>query len=237
MGRFARGKNSLAISDRSGQAFPYSEMVKEWNGSIVHFTEFESKHPQLDPKVYGADPQALLDARPQKFPSDQIGGGNMVVTAFPEFGQSTSAFSSDGMRPSTNVKPAMAMYLSPVTISTTGTGTLTTYTTTVQSVLGSNKYFIDGAQQPTLSFTKGNVYRFDQSDSSNGAGGSHPLRFSTTSDGTHSGGSLYTTGVSATGTPGNVGAYTDITVDASAPSTLYYFCTNHSGMGGQINIS
>jgi hypothetical protein len=66
MGRFAKGKNSQAISDRSGQAFPYSEMVKEWNGSIVHISEFESKHPQLTPKVYGADPQALLDARPQK---------------------------------------------------------------------------------------------------------------------------------------------------------------------------
>tara|TARA_R100000734_G_C3275251_1_gene70197 strand:+ start:126 stop:494 length:369 start_codon:yes stop_codon:yes gene_type:complete len=66
MGRFAKGKNSLAISDRSGQAFPYSEMVKEWNGSIVHISEFEAKHPQLTPKVYGADPQALLDARPQK---------------------------------------------------------------------------------------------------------------------------------------------------------------------------
>ena len=66
MGRFAKGKNSQAISDRSGQAFPYSEMVKEWNGSIVHISEFEAKHPQLTPKVYGADPQALLDARPQK---------------------------------------------------------------------------------------------------------------------------------------------------------------------------
>jgi len=66
MGRFAKGKNSLAISDRSGQVFPYSEMVKEWNGSVVHISEFESKHPQLTPKVYGSDPQGLLDARPQK---------------------------------------------------------------------------------------------------------------------------------------------------------------------------
>jgi len=66
MARFAKGKNSLAISDRSGQAFPYTEMVKEWNGSIVHISEFEPKHPQLTPKVYGSDPQGLLDARPQK---------------------------------------------------------------------------------------------------------------------------------------------------------------------------
>ena len=46
---FARGKRSQAISDRSGQAFPYVEMVKEWNGSLVHISEFEPKHPQLDP--------------------------------------------------------------------------------------------------------------------------------------------------------------------------------------------
>ena len=36
MARYARGKRSLAISDRSGQAFPYLEMVKEWNGALVH---------------------------------------------------------------------------------------------------------------------------------------------------------------------------------------------------------
>ena len=46
---YARGKKSLAISDRSAQQFPYLEMVKEWNGSIVHTSEFEAKHPQLDP--------------------------------------------------------------------------------------------------------------------------------------------------------------------------------------------
>jgi len=63
---FAKGKRSQAISDRSGQAFPYTEMVKEWNGSLVHISEYEPKHPQLDPKVYGADPEGLLNARPQQ---------------------------------------------------------------------------------------------------------------------------------------------------------------------------
>jgi hypothetical protein len=42
---FARGKQSKAISDRSGMSFPYTEMVKEWNGSLVHVSEFEPKHP------------------------------------------------------------------------------------------------------------------------------------------------------------------------------------------------
>ncbi|HAX06403.1 MAG TPA: hypothetical protein DCX77_12065, partial [Acidimicrobiaceae bacterium] len=64
----------------------------------------------------------------------------------------------------------------------------------------------------------------------------HPLRFSTTSNGTHGGGSEYTTGVTTTGTPGSAGAKTTIVVAASAP-TLYYYCTQHSGMGGQANTN
>ena len=64
--------------------------------------------------------------------------------------------------------------------------------------------------------------------------GGHPLKLSTTSDGTHNSGSEYTTGVTTNGTPGSSGAYTQITVASGAP-TLYYYCTNHSGMGGQAN--
>jgi len=105
-----------------------------------------------------------------------------------------------------------------------------TFTVTVANA-GGNKYFIDGVQQATILLGEGGTYKFDQSDSSNG---SHPLRFSITSDGTHGGGSEYTTGVTTNGTPGQAGAYTQIVVAASAP-TLYYYCTNHSGMGGQAN--
>ena len=79
MSKFAKGKYALAISDRSGQAFPWREMVTEWNGAFVHITEYERKHPQLEPKPFVADPQGLEQARPQRFPSDQIGGGNMVA--------------------------------------------------------------------------------------------------------------------------------------------------------------
>ena len=56
---YATGKRSKAISDRSGMAFPYKEMVKEWNGSLVHISEFEAKHPQLDPPYHKADAVAL----------------------------------------------------------------------------------------------------------------------------------------------------------------------------------
>ena len=109
--------------------------------------------------------------------------------------------------------------------------TTITKTVIVQAVGGANYYFIDGVQQPTLELFEGNTYRFDQSDSSNSG---HPFRFSTTSDGHHSGGSAYTTGVTTSGTPGSSGAYTEITVATDAP-TLYYHCHVHSGMGGQAN--
>jgi len=68
MAKFAKGKHALAISDRSGLAFPWREMVTEWNGQFVHYSEFERKQPQLEPKPFVADPQGLEKARPQVAP-------------------------------------------------------------------------------------------------------------------------------------------------------------------------
>ena len=95
MTAFSKGKYAQFISDRSGQAFPYTEMVKEWNGARVHISEFEPKQPQLQPKPVGADAQGLPEARPARVepattiiaPENSIsatsGSGTMTITMGP----------------------------------------------------------------------------------------------------------------------------------------------------------
>jgi hypothetical protein len=72
MGTFAKGKQAYAISDRSGMRFLYREMVREWNGFLVHYSEYEEKQPQLDPKPVGNDPQALRNPRVQGADTPQL---------------------------------------------------------------------------------------------------------------------------------------------------------------------
>ncbi len=90
-------------------------------------------------------------------------------------------------------------------------------------------FVIDGTSQPTLALTKGLRYKFDLSSASLSG---HPLRLSTTSDGTHNSGVEYTTGVLTSGTAGNSGAYLQLDLTQSTNDVLYYYCSNHSGMGG-----
>ena len=81
MSRFASGKFAKRISDRSGMAFPYNEMVEEWTGAIVHYTEYEPKHPQLEPRPIVQDPQSLQNARGQIAVSRVfVGGANGPIS-------------------------------------------------------------------------------------------------------------------------------------------------------------
>ena len=107
------------------------------------------------------------------------------------------------------------------------------YAVTVYNDGGGNKYYIDGVKQDTVTgLIRGATYTFDQSDSTNS---NHPLRFSITDNGTHTGGGVqYTDGNVQGGTPGTAGAATTITIPYNAPNTLYYYCGNHSGMGNNI---
>ena len=81
---FARGKKSKAISDRSGLAFPYEEMVKEWNGHLVHKSEYEEKHPQLELRSRSGDAQGLRNVRPDRTENEvaaMLGSDPFSITA------------------------------------------------------------------------------------------------------------------------------------------------------------
>ena len=96
------------------------------------------------------------------------------------------------------------------------------FNVTFQSTGSGNKYFIDGVQQATLTLYEGATYTFNVNASS------HPFRFSTTAPST----SDYTDdSVTGQGT-----ATVTITPTSTTPSTLYYYCSAHNGMGGQINV-
>ena len=101
MSNTASGKYAKFISDRSGQEFPYKEMVREWNGSFVHVSEFEAKHPQLEPKPHTADPQGLRIVRPARTepatqnllpgnPFNITSGSTTITVTEPSHGRSTS---------------------------------------------------------------------------------------------------------------------------------------------------
>ena len=66
MATYSQGKYAKMISDRSGLAFPYREMVQEWTGMWVHSSEYEPKQPQLMPRPVVDDPQGLAHAKPSR---------------------------------------------------------------------------------------------------------------------------------------------------------------------------
>jgi hypothetical protein len=255
MGRFAKGKRSRAISDRSGFEVPYTQLKTTWNNLRVEPEEFEVKHPRLTPPKNIIDPTALFDPRPNndpenvsiffnfnwfnnaptgmqatqyKKPNLPVGKGSVGFVSFEVENTSISGIQADFSIGSLILSSEIGGS------GVAGTGALgaplgyTEYTVSVANPGSGNRYYIDSVLQQQLYLQEGGTYRFDQSDSSNSG---HPLRFSTTSNGSHGGGSEYTTGVTTNGTPGSSGAYTQIVVPEGV-STLYYYCTSHSAMGG-----
>ena len=95
-----------------------------------------------------------------------------------------------------------------------------------------NVYVIEGTQNKAITLEVGKTYTFTHPTA-------HPLRFSTTSDGTHSTGSGYDAGGTeySTGVTTTTSGSTVIEVTSLTPTTLYYYCSVHSGMGGTITVS
>lgn len=240
MAKYAAGKYAYGISDRSGFRYRLKDMRKEWTGFLVGKDEWEPKHPQLEPKRHPTDAEALRDPRPDTnnifsvdvtFPAFDLTTLQYIPTVKAITSVGSVTLGGDVVTPVQLTGVSATAALKYVDVTATITPITQTFTVTVSNPGSGNKYFIDGVQQATVNLSEGSIYRFDQSDSSNTG---HPLRLSTTSDGTHGGGTEYITGVIKNGTPGSSGAYTQITVAIGAP-TLYYYCQVHSGMGGQAN--
>ena len=255
MAKYARGKKSLAISDVGGLRVPYTQLKTTWDGLRVSPEDFDPKQPQLTPAKNVVDATALFNGRPDTDPENVVvfigytqdwtidprlrPGVGVSAPGFIGFTGLEVIHTVTGVGGTANVGTVEATIQTEIiAVGQAGDGgvatdiaAVQTLTVTVQSVGGANKYFIGGVQQDTLELMESRTYYFDQSASSNNG---HPLRFSTTPNGTHAGGSEYTTGVTTSGTPGSSGAYTQIVVAENAP-TLYYYCTQHSGMGGQAN--
>ncbi len=152
MARFSKGRRALAISDRSGAAFPYNEMVKEWTGAWVHNSEFEPKQPQLEPHPVGADPQALLHARPARveFPVQDIlpnnpftttGASKVLSVSFPNNGLNAG---TSYVRFSALKQPVGGVAITTLELSTTLNGNISDSATSI--------VLTDGSEFPTAGY-------------------------------------------------------------------------------------
>ena len=150
-------------------------------------------------------------------PASGVTGLNLTRIAD---GSATASISSaNGLRVNSNTEITGALKLNKVDLS----DDIIEITLTD----GGGKYYINGVKNPKLSFTKGFKYKFLYSNFSQ-----HPFKFSITDNGTHNGGTEYTTGVIMGYSPD----YIQIEVTDSTPSTLHYFCGHHVGMGNSISV-
>ena len=100
-----------------------------------------------------------------------------------------------------------------------------TFNFTVQTVSGSNKYFLHGDEAGALPIELNSQHKYIFTFPA-----AHPLKLSLTADGTHGGGSEYTTGVTYDSTT----QLTYVNAAARTTANLYYYCANHANMGGAI---
>ena len=133
-----------------------------------------------------------------------------------------------------------------------GTQDNTTINVTVGSKTGGgNAFYFNGYERRSTTVKQGAQINFNTTNSTNN---SHPFKLSTTADGTHgSGGSSYNTGVvyMINGQPvtesnyvsnysnngGGSGFRGIIWNVPNTSTTLYYYCTVHSGMGSGATIT
>lgn len=107
----------------------------------------------------------------------------------------------------------------------------TTPVTFLLTVGSTSKFAVDGKEQRTVVLTGSTAssitHTFDITATDSV---SQTFKFSTTADGTHGGGAIFTTGVTYAANS------VTIAVDSATPSPLYYYSVETSGMGGTVLI-
>ena len=151
-------------------------------------------------------------------PASGVTGLNLTRIAD---GAATASISNtNGLRVNSNTEITGTLKLNKVNL---GSNNIVDITLTD----GGGKYFINGVRAPRLSFIKGFKYRFYYNNI-----GQHPLRFSLIDNGRHNGGTEYTTGVTTNADP----FYIEVDVTDDTPTTFYYYCDFHVGMGNSITV-
>ena len=154
MSKYATGKHSKAISDRSGMEFPYKEMVREWNGSFVHYTEYEPKQPQLEPKAVGGDGVALLNVRPDRteFPTPDflpnnpfsITNGNKIMTvSFPDYSTEAQGGELNYVRFQGVKTPVGARSIEQIELSSTLNANISATATSITLSAGDGSFYLE----------------------------------------------------------------------------------------------
>jgi hypothetical protein len=154
MARFAKGSRALAISDRSGAAFPYREMVQEWTGAWVHTSEFEPKQPQLKPHPVGADPQGLLHARPARveFPVQDIlpnnpfsitNGNKIMTVSFPDYSTEAQGGELNYVRFQGVKTPVGARSIEQIELSSTLNANISATATSITLSAGDGSFYLE----------------------------------------------------------------------------------------------
>ena len=153
MSKYAIGKHSKAISDRSGMEFPYREMVKEWNGSFVHVSEFEPKQPQLEPKSIGGDGVALLNVRPDRtefptadfLPNDPFSitnGTKKMTVSFPDYSTEAQGGELNYVRFQGVKTPVGARSIEQIELSSTLNANISSTATSITLSAGDGSFYL-----------------------------------------------------------------------------------------------
>jgi len=153
MSKYAIGKHSKAISDRSGMEFPYREMVKEWNGSFVHVSEFEPKQPQLEPKSIGGDGVALLNVRPDRtefptaafLPNDPFSitnGTKKMTVSFPDYSTEEQGGELNYVRFQGVKTPVGARSIEQIELSSTLNANISSTATSITLSAGDGSFYL-----------------------------------------------------------------------------------------------